>query len=76
MLHVMCHLSRHVSRVTCHVLRVTCHVSRFMCHMSFILFFNVFFGQSGEVYRWRVCYQRGLPHLVLTYTVVFAQIQC
>ena len=22
------------------------------------------FGQSGEVYRWRVCYQRGLPRLV------------
>ena len=24
-----------------------------------------FFQQTGEVYRWRVCYQRGLPRLVL-----------
>ena len=24
-----------------------------------------FFGQSGEPYRWRVSYQRGLPSLVL-----------
>ena len=46
----MCHVSRHVSRVTCH-------------H-----FFIFFFGQSGEVYWWRVCYQRGLPRLVLVKT--------
>ena len=26
------------------------------------------FGQSGEVSRWSVCYQRGLPRLVLTVT--------
>ena len=32
------------------------HVSRVTCHM--------FFGQSGEAYWWRVCYQRGLPRLV------------
>ena len=31
-----------------------CHVSRVTCHVS----------QSGEAYWWRVCYQRGLPHLV------------
>ena len=36
--------------------RVTCHVS----HVTFFLFFL----QSGEAYRWRVCYQRGLPRLV------------
>ena len=40
---------------TCHVLCVTCHV-----------FLLLFFGQSGEAYRWRVCYQRGLPRLVST----------
>ena len=43
-----------MSRVTCYVLRVTCHMS----HVTF------FFGQSGEAYQWRVCYQRGLPRLV------------
>ena len=30
--------------------QVTCHMSHFF-----------FFGQSGEAYWWRVCYQRGLP---------------
>ena len=29
-------------------------------------FGKVFFGQSGEAFRWRVCYQRGLPRLVIT----------
>ena len=53
---VMCN----VSCVTCNVSRVTCHVSNVTCH-----FFFFFFGQSGEAYRWRVCYQRGLPRLVL-----------
>ena len=31
-----------------------------MCILFFILFL-----QSGEASRWRVCYQRGLPRLVL-----------
>ena len=48
----------HVSRVTCHMSRVTFHVSRVTCHIFF-------FWQSGEGYRWRVCYQRGLPRLVI-----------
>ena len=39
-----------------------CHLSRVTCHMS--LLFSFFFGQSGGAYRWRVCYQRGLPRLV------------
>ena len=43
-----------LSHVTCDISHVTCHVSLF--------FF--FFGLSGEAYRWRVCYQRGLPRLV------------
>ena len=52
---VTCH---DISCVMCHVpRRVTCHMSRVTC--------NFFFGLSGEVYRWRVCYQRGLPRLVL-----------
>ena len=37
---------------------VTCHVSRVMCHVSHVMW------QSGEAYRWRVCYQWGLPRLV------------
>ena len=65
MLHVMCHVSRHVS---CHVSRVTCHMS----HVNFFFFF--FFGQSGEAYRWRVCYQRGLPRLVLLQEYFFFKV--
>ena len=40
---------------------VMCHVLHVMSHMSHFFFF---LGQLGEVYRWRVCYQRGLPRLV------------
>ena len=32
-----------------------------MWHMSL---FSLLFRQSGEAYRWRVCCQWGLPHLV------------
>ena len=67
----MCHMSHvtcHISCVMCHVSCVTFHVSRVICHMSHvtchIFYFIFFFGQSGEAYRWRVCYQRGLPRLV------------
>ena len=69
MSHVTCHMSRvtcHVSHVTCHMSRVTCHMSRVTCHNFFLSFF--FFGQSVEAYRWRVCYQQGLPRLVFTWT--------
>ena len=63
MSHVMCH----VSHVTCHMSRVTCHMSHVTCHMSHVTcqFFCCFFGQSGEAYQCRVCYQRGLPSLVI-----------
>ena len=59
-----------LSRVTGHdVSRVTCHVSHVTCHMSSVtFFFFLFFGQSGEAYRLRVCYQRGLPRLVSIWT--------
>ena len=43
--------------------RVTCHMS----HVTIFFSFFFFFGQSGETYRWRVCYQRGLPRLVLSW---------
>ena len=63
-----------MSRVTCHVSCVTtCHVSCVTCHMSHVIFIFIFFlGQSGEVYRWRVCYQRGLPRLVSPYYYLIA----
>ena len=49
----------------CYVSHVMCHMSDVTCHNYLILFiFFLFFGQSGEAYRWRVCYQQGLPRLV------------
>ena len=50
---------------TGHASCVTCHISHVTCHMSQSFFFLFLFGQSGEAYRWRVCYQGGLPRLVL-----------
>ena len=52
-----------MSHFRCHVSRVTCHLSRVKCCVSNVTFF---FWQSGEAYRWRVCYQRGLPRLAVT----------
>ena len=52
-----------MSHVMCHVFGDTCQVSRVRCHVSG--FFLLFFGQSGGPSQWRVCYQRGLPRLVL-----------
>ena len=43
---------------------VTSHVSHVMCHMSHVTC-NIFFGQKGGASQWRVCYQWGLPRLVL-----------
>ena len=47
---------------------VTCHISHVMCKFFFYFFsyylLKTFFWQSGEVSWWRVCYQRGLHHLV------------
>ena len=61
----------HVSRVTCHLSPVTCHMS----HVFFLFFIYIFFsssfftlkqiGQSGGASCRRVCYQRGLPRLVI-----------
>ena len=59
--------------VICHVSHVTCHISRVMCHVSHVtFFFFLFSGQFSEAYRWRVCYQRGLPRLVyFTYNSIY-----
>ena len=50
---------------TCHMSRVRCHMSCVRCRMSCVTCnIFIFFGQSGEAYRWRVCYHRGLPRLI------------
>ena len=51
------HVKFHMSHVMCHMSHVMCHMSHVMCHMSHI-YLSIFFGQSGEAYRWRVCYRR------------------
>ena len=60
-----------MSHVTCGVSRVTCHMSHNTCHMSLVKYVFFFLFLSGEAYRWRVCYQRGLPRLVLVLLVNF-----
>ena len=45
----------HVSRVTCHMSCVTCHF--FLSQKET--------GKCDGAGWWRVCYQQGLPHLVL-----------
>ena len=79
--HVTCRVSRvtcHVSRVTCHLSHVTCHLSPVLFYFKFLIYFfslknkftkNIYFKkirQNGGASRWMVCYQRGLPRLVLT----------
>ena len=70
---VMCHVPyvmRHASCAMCHVSYVMCHVSCVMCHMSCVTchlshITSSFFGQRVGASQWRVCYQRGLPRLVV-----------
>ena len=66
---VMCH----ESHVMCHQSCVTCHMSCVTCHMSTKnlkklkknIYTSEIIGQSGGASWWMVCYQRGLPRLVL-----------
>ena len=53
----------HMSYGTCHMPRIRCHMSCVICHVSCAIFFWQFGGAS----HCRVCYQRGLPRLVLSY---------
>ena len=43
---------------------VTCHISQVKCHLIH-LYLYIFFLQTGEASRCGVCYQWGLPRLVL-----------
>ena len=54
------------------------NVSHVGCHVSSFKYpFSVFFvGQSGGASQWRVCYQRGLPCLVLLLNGCISTIQC
>ena len=55
-----------MSRVMCHVSPVTCHLSPVTCHMFFcFLFYKKKMVKSAGASWWMVCYQRGLPRLVL-----------
>ena len=46
--------------VMCHVSRFTCHLSHVTCHISIFFLFQI----VGAI-QWRVCYQPGLPLLVI-----------
>ena len=48
----------------CHMSHVTCNMSHVTCDMSQLFLFNIFLTKWFS-YRWRVCYQPGLPRLVL-----------
>ena len=72
-----------MSCVTCHMSLVRCHLSHVTCqlsHVNIFFFFYIFcvkkkskivhlkkVGKIGEASRWRVCYLRGLPRLVLSH---------
>ena len=47
----------------CHMSPVNCHVSCVTYHMYFLSFKKI--GQRGGASQWRVCYQHGLPCLVI-----------
>ena len=54
-----------MANVMCHMSHVRCHVSGVRCEVSQ-------FFQSGEAIPWMICYQQGLPSLVLLYINLFA----
>ena len=58
----------HPQHVTCHVWHITCRMSNFTCSVYHVTIF--FFWQSIEAYWWRVCYQQGLPILVIYRMVI------
>ena len=55
----------HMSHFTCLVSHVRCQVSHIICH----IFSSSFISQIGGASGLRVCYQWGLPRLLLTHPV-------
>ena len=55
--------------VTCHLSHTLCQVLHVTGHVSSVTFFYylffLFFGQNGRASQKRICYQWGLPRLVL-----------
>ena len=80
MSYVKCHVSRvtcHMSYLICHMSYVICQVSHVTCQMSHVFFvFLFFFWLTGEAYRWRVCYQWGLPRLVFMHKLCLDLLFC
>ena len=56
--------------------RTTLWVKFYGIGKFFFDFVMFFFGQIGEAYWWRVCYQRGLPRLVLLGLGLCSVVQC
>ena len=78
LIHIWMFMRHYVSHVTCHVSPVTCHLSHVTCHLSHVKIIKKKkklykkniprkIRQIGGASWWRVCYQRGLPRLVLTF---------
>ena len=63
MTHVICDMSC----VTWYISPVTCHMSVVTCIIIYLFYLIFFFIESGETGWWRVCYQRGQPHLFFLY---------
>ena len=62
------HTTCQVSGVTCKVSRVTCQVPHLLLLLFLYIAIYIFcLGQIGEASRWMVCYEQGLPRLVLPY---------
>ena len=60
---------KNMSGVRCHMSSVRCQVSGvtifYFFYLLFIYLFFLYLLKSGGASRWRVCYQRGLPRIVL-----------
>ena len=65
----------HMSRVMCHVSSVICNLSHVMCQKKYDFFF-FFFGKIGLASWRRVCYQWGLPRLVLIILEMHNMMKC
>ena len=65
----------HMSCVTGHVSQVTFHMSHVTFRESRVIIIFLFYFLSAGATRRRVCYQRGLPRLVIRPGVAGADLQ-